>query len=220
MEQTIPPTEVKESAASARNGRNWPIIIGGLVVGLLIGLGAMLAFGVIGPREFHGMVIQSPHPVDNFTLTTANNDDVTLRDFRGKVVMLYFGYTYCPDVCPATSSELKQAMAELGDRAKDVQVIMVSVDPERDTPDDIDEYAKYFNPTFIGVTGTEAEILAATTPLGIYYQAHEGSAATGYLVDHTATVTLIDKEGYIRVVYPFGTTGSQFAEDLRYFVRK
>lgn len=195
----------------------------GLLTGLAVGTAVLLATGVwrIGPPEFHGMVIQSPHPLSNFTLYGPEDKPVSLRDFRGKTVLLYFGYTYCPDVCPATLTDLKQMMAELGAASANVQVIMISVDPERDTPASLQEYVTYFHPSFIGLTGhTEDDILAVTTPLGVYYEKHEGTPATGYLIDHTATLSVIDKKGYLRLVYPFGVSGQDIAADLMHILKK
>ncbi len=205
-----------------RRPAKWFLAALGLLAGLAIGAGALLAAGVwrIGPPELHGMVIQSPRPVSNFTLLGPGDEPVSLRDFRGRTVLLYFGYTYCPDVCPATLAELKQTMAFLGEDAEDIQVLMISVDPERDSPASLQEYVTHFHPSFIGLTGqTENDILAVTTPLGVYYEKHEGSPATGYLIDHTATLSVIDKDGYLRLVYPFGVSGSDIAADLDYIMK-
>lgn len=197
------------------------LAIGGLLFGLILGAVLLLATGVwrLRPPQLHGFVMQSPHPVANFTLMGAEGKAISLRDFRGQVVLLYFGYTYCPDVCPATLVELKQAVQALDKDAAEVQMIMVSVDPERDTPESLQEYVSYFHPSFIGLTGTESEVLAAATPLGVFFEKSEGTAATGYLIDHTATVLLIDKKGYLRLVYPFGITGAEIAADLQYIIK-
>ena len=109
-------------------------------------------------------------------------------------------------------------MRELGDDADDVQVIMISVDPERDTPERLGEYVRYFHPDFIGLTGTEDEISQAATPLGIYFAKQEVEGASGYLMDHTATVLLIDKDGLARLIWPYGTSGEDMAADVRYFL--
>lgn len=193
-----------------------------LGLGIGIGLGALyLAIRpLLGPTEWHGMVIQSYQPVTNFTLTGSDGEPVSLIDFRGKVVMLYFGYTFCPDVCPATMIELSDAMEILGDKSEDVQVVMVTLDPERDTPEVMQRYVTHFNDTFIGLTGTPEELIAVTAPMGIFYERHEGSSAAGYLIDHTATVAVLDKEGKLRLVYPFGVTGADMAADLKYLVRE
>lgn len=189
----------------------------------MLGMALLWAGGIWRPgvAQFHGLLIQSPTPVSNFTLIGPDDAPVSLRDFRGKVVLLYFGYTFCPDVCPATLAELKVTMAELGKKAEEVQVLMVSVDPERDTAVALQHYVTHFHPSFIGLTGqTEDDILAVTTPLGIYYEKHAGTAATGYLIDHTATLTVIDKQGYLRLVYPFGVSGKDIAADLQIIIKE
>jgi protein SCO1/2 len=194
----------------------------------LLGLGIGIGLGVLflairplfGPTEWHGMVIQSNQPVTNFTLTSSDGEPVSLIDFRGKVVMLYFGYTFCPDVCPATMIELSDAMETLGEQSEDVQVVMITLDPERDTPEVMQNYVTHFNESFMGLTGTPEELIAVTAPMGIFYERHEGSSASGYLIDHTATVAVLDKEGKLRLVYPFGITGAEMAADLKYLVRE
>lgn len=193
-----------------------------LGLGIGVGLGALflLILPFFGPTEWHGMEIQSTQPVTNFTLTGPDEQSVSLVDFRGKVVMIYFGYTFCPDVCPATMVELRDAMDILGNRREDVQVLMITVDPERDTTEVLEEYLAHFDESFIGLTGTPDELIAVTAPMGIFFERHEGSAASGYLVDHTATVAVLDKEGKLRLVYPFGITGAEIAADLKYLVRE
>jgi protein SCO1/2 len=216
-------TETAPSAVHSQNfWQNKILRFALLGLGIGIGLGALfLAIRpLFGPTEWHGMVIQSYQPVTNFTLTSSNGEPVSLIDFRGKVVMLYFGYTFCPDVCPATMIELSDAMEILGDKSEDVQVVMVTLDPERDTPEVMQKYVTHFNDTFIGLTGTPEELIAVTAPMGIFYERHEGSSAAGYLIDHTATVAVLDKEGKLRLVYPFGVTGADMAADLKYLVRE
>lgn len=171
------------------------------------------------PPSFHGVLIQSPQPVSDFALTSHSGEEVHLKDFRGQVVLIYFGYTFCPDACPATMNELKTMREELGDRADRVQVLMVTVDPERDTPEALAEYLGHFDDAFLGLTGTEEQILAAATPLGVYYSKSEGSAATGYLVDHTTSLVAVDQDGYLRLIYSHGTPGEDIAEDMRYLTR-
>jgi protein SCO1/2 len=194
------------------------------LIGLGIGIGLGALFLAIrpffGPTEWHGMEIQSNQPVTNFTLSGTNNQPVSLVDFRDKVVMLYFGYTYCPDVCPATMVELRDALEILGNRSEDVQVLMITVDPERDTAEVLEQYLNHFDDSFIGLTGTPEELIAVTAPMGIFFERHEGSEASGYLIDHTATVAVLDKEGKLRLLYPFGITGDEIAADLKYLVRE
>lgn len=205
-------------------GRKWLYVIVGLLTGLFFGwivLSIVVGRPYFGRVQYHGTVLQSPQPAPNFTLTAVSDQEVSLRDFQNKVVLLYFGYTYCPDVCPATMVELKQAIEALPARDADrVQVIMVSVDPLRDTPEQLASYVTHFHDSFIGVTGSEQELLGIVTQYGVYYEKHEGTPASGYLIDHTATVTLVDKDGRIRIVYPFDTSGEDIAADLRYLVRE
>ncbi len=180
-------------------------------------LGLLLLMGGCAPNthEFAGTVLEPPQAVPDFTLTGAAGP-VSLSDFAGQYVFLYFGYTYCPDVCPATLVELAQVRRELGEEAARVQVIMVSVDPERDTPAHLADYVSHFDDTFVGVTGAKAEIDAAGAPYGLYYERHEGTAATGYLIDHTARAYLIDPQQQARVAYPFDADYRDIAADLRW----
>ncbi len=171
------------------------------------------------PYAFHGTILQSNTEAAGFTLMSSNGQRVSLDNFRGKLVLLYFGYTFCPDVCPATLVEIAGAMDILGKDASQVQTIMVSVDPERDTPEQLAEYVAHFDPNFLGVTGTPEEIAELATLYGIYYEKHEGSEASGYLIDHTATVMVIDQEGYLKLLLPFGTTAQEMADDLAYLLK-
>ena len=216
------PDSTPSKAAPSLNRRGlWAVLAATvLLVGAVVVWSAVNGRLPFGAPAFHGTVIQSPDVVADFTLTSSTGDQLSLSDLRGKVVLLYFGYTFCPDACPTTLSELKKVPAALGDRADEVQVVMVSVDPQRDTPEVLREYLSYFDPSFLGLTGTEEEVLAAATPLGIYFSAHEGSAASGYLVDHTTTVLVIDKAGYLRLLYGFETPGEDIAADMRYLVRQ
>jgi len=172
------------------------------------------------PPEFHGVLIQSPDEAADFTLMTSTGEPMSLSDFRGKMVMLYFGYTFCPDVCPTTLNDLSNMMEALGPKkAKDVQVIMVTVDPERDTVEQLSSYLAYFDPTFLGMTGSVEDIQDIASHYGIFFERQEGDTQAGYLVDHTAVVTLVDEKGHVRMIFPYGTTGEDMAADLTYMMR-
>jgi protein SCO1/2 len=132
--------------------------------------------------------------------------------------VLYFGYTFCPDVCPTTLSEWARAMELLGPKADQVQVLMITVDPTRDTAEKLGAYLTHFDPRFIGLVGSEDEIARIATLYGIYYQKHN-EGGDNYLVDHTATQTVIDREGYIKLIFPFGATAKDIANDLNYMLR-
>jgi len=141
---------------------------------------------------------------------------VRLSDFQGKYLFVYFGYTFCPDVCPLTLSTLQSVRKRMPEEASQIQVVMISVDPERDTPEVLAKYMSYFDDTFVGITGSPEEIASIGEPFGLFYEKGEGSAATGYLISHSARAYLIDPEGNARVAYPHGATDDQIIADLKY----
>lgn len=187
------------------------------IIAAIVGLAAGVYF--FRPHTFHGTVIQSPDTSHDFTLTSINGN-VSLSDFRGKIVLIYFGYTFCPDICPGTLGNVAQALRDMGAKAEDVQLIMVSLDPERDTPEKLAEYMNHFHPSFIGITGSKEQLDEVASLYGIYYQKNEGSSATGYLIDHTATLLVLDREGYLKLVFPYGVTAQDIADDLKYMLRQ
>jgi protein SCO1 len=207
--------------AVARSGPGglpmWAWLFVGAVIAALLGF---LLIWQLRPPEFHGVLIQSPDQAADFTLMSSTGEPLSLSDFSGKQVMLYFGYTFCPDVCPTTLNDLSNMMDELGPKkAENVQVIMVSVDPERDTVEQLATYLPYFNPSFIGMTGSLEEIQDIASQYGIFFERQEGDTQAGYLVDHTAVVTLVDDTGHVRMIFPYGTSGEDMAADLSYFMR-
>ena len=187
---------------------------GAVVLGLV---GYFLVLPRFQPHVFHGQVIQSSQAAPSIELDSADGP-VKLSDFDGEVVILYFGYTFCPDVCPITLAKLDRSLEIIGEGAEDVNVIMVSVDPQRDTPEMLKEYVEHFNEDFIGVTGDLDTIDRIATMYGVYYEAEEGTDATGYLVNHTATVMVIDRDGYLKLVLPFEGTAEEVAADIEYFL--
>lgn len=175
----------------------------------------ILLLGCSAPHEFAGTELSAPHPVPDIELMSADGP-VQLSDFRGKYVVLYFGYTFCPDACPLTLSMLTGVRKQLAGQADQLQVVMVSVDPERDTPEVLDTYVHYFDDSFVGITGSKADIDALGEPFGIYYEKGEGSEATGYLMIHSTRFYLIDPDGNAIVSYPHETTDDQVVTDLQY----
>ena len=166
------------------------------------------------------MSVQTPAPAADFKLTTHTGQRAQLSDYKGKVVLLYFGYTSCPGVCPTTLAEIAQALELLGpQRAAKVQPIMVSVDPERDTPAKLAEYVRHFHPSYVGMTGTSDEVLAAASHYGIFVRRTEGAKPAEYLVDHTSMVLVVDRKGYLRLLFPHGMSGEAMANDLTGLLR-
>jgi len=186
---------------------------------LVVAGGLYAAVLWLRPHTFHGSLIQSPDLAHDFTLNAANGKTVSLSDYRGKLVLLYFGYTFCPDICPATLGNAAQALRLLGNEANEVQLIMISVDPERDTPEKLAGYVAHFHPSFIGVTGKPEDLMQIASLYGVFYEKQEGTEATSYLVDHTATLMVIDREGYLKLVMPFGVSAKEIADDIKYLLR-
>jgi len=186
---------------------------------LTIMMAAACSGGEPDPSQFKGTIMPAAIPAPDFTLTNAEGQEVQLSDYEDKIVLLYFGYTFCPDVCPTSMSDLKQVQNKLDESGEKIQAIMVTVDPERDTPEKIAEFAEHFHPTFIGLSGTQEEIDAAAEGYGVYYEKHEGTAATGYLVDHTARIFVIEPDGTYRLSFAFGTPVDDIVSDLRLLLR-
>ena len=184
---------------------------------LLIGIVAAGVFLFSKPASFRGTMYAEPYPpAPEIELNRDNGTSFKLSEMRGNVVLLFFGYTSCPDVCPTTMAELKQALDELDeDDAKQVQVLFVTVDPERDTPERVQEYVNHFNSDFIGLSGTESELTEVWKKYGVFRENVEGTSAAGYLVNHTARVTLIDRDGNLRLSYAFDTPVDSIVHDLK-----
>lgn len=195
----------------SNRSRFWPAL---LLVIVLAAAGCTAG----GSHEFAGAELPEAQIIPDFTLTAAEDQRVSLSDFRGQYVFVYFGYTFCPDFCPTTLAKLARVREGLADDAGRMQVIMVTVDPERDTPQALAEYVSRFDPSFVGLSGTTAEIAAAGLPFGIFYQKNEGSAATGYLVDHSTRTYLIDPDGNARIAYPHDAAVEDIVADLRWLI--
>lgn len=171
------------------------------------------------PSQFKGTFMPSLIPVPDFTLTNTAGESVNLSDYEGEIVLLYFGYTFCPDICPTTLSELSNVQRQLDDAGEKIQVVMVTVDPQRDTPENLGKYVTHFHPDFVGLSGTKAEIDAAGEIFGVYYEKQEGSEATGYLVDHTARVFVVDPQGNYQLSFSYGTPVADIVHDLNLLLR-
>jgi protein SCO1 len=139
----------------------------------------------------------------------------SLADFRGKVVVVFFGYANCPDVCPTALADLAAAVKTLGDDGARVQVLFVTVDPKRDTPELLSQYVPAFHPTFLGMTGDEAALAKARRDFNVYAAVREGSTPETYSVDHSGQIFAFDREGRIRLVFAPGMAPGLLAADLR-----
>lgn len=217
MPETREPVATAETGHDAR--RPLPPTANVAVALLLLSVALATAVLALGSRRsgttFHGSELQPPAPAPDFALTSVAGETVRLSDWKGQVVVLYFGYTFCPDVCPATLAKLAQARQVIGEPAATLRVVMITVDPERDTPAALNRYVTAFNSEFLGLTGTPEQIQTVAKAYGIYYRRHEGSAATGYLVDHTASALVIDRQGKLRLLLPYEQSVPEVASDLR-----
>jgi protein SCO1/2 len=206
-----------------RGVRRWatPLMVIGLLALALLALAATWVAGAFPrPYTFHGTQFEPVRPVADFTLTNQDGQPVRLSDYRGKLVVLFFGYTHCPDVCPTTLARLNQVMRALGDEAKAVQVLFVSVDPERDTPAVLKRFLSHFNPTFVGLTGQAEAVAAVNTVFGVYVNQEEVGSAAGYLVTHTARLYVIDRQGRLVLTYPADAQVEDIVADLKHLLEE
>lgn len=151
----------------------------------------------------------------DFRLTDHNGKTRSLADFRGQIVALFFGYTHCPDVCPTTLSDFAMAIRELGEDGKKVQVLFVTVDPERDTPELLAKYVPSFNPTFLGMSTDPVTLAELAKEFKVVYQKNTTQGPTDYLIDHSAGTYVFDSQGRLRLLIAYGTGPAAIAQDLR-----
>ena len=187
-----------------------------IIIFVLTIFGAMLS--VLCANETSGEETRL-HPYEtlggNFTLTNHHGSRVQLRDFQEKVVILNFGYTNCPDICPLILSRLKNLYQQLGEQASAVQVLFITYDPLRDTPELLKNYLPHFHESFIGLTGTEEEISAILKQYGAVAIKQEVDTAVGYLLAHTDYIYLIDQKGLIRALYRSSDSIDQMKKDVQ-----
>jgi protein SCO1/2 len=164
---------------------------------------------------FNGIDVTGAAMGRELKLTDFNGAPRSLADFRGKVVVVTFGYTQCPDVCPTTLADLSSAVKKLGPDASRVQVLFVTVDPKRDKPELLRQYVPAFNPAFLGLYGDEAATKKATGEFKVYAQERAGKTPERYTVDHTAQTFAFDREGRLRLVFGYGVTPEAMASDFR-----
>lgn len=169
-----------------------------------------------GSPEFKGSIHEPAETAPDFTLVDQHGQPFRLGEQRGKVVLLFFGYTQCPDVCPITLSVWQQVETALGEQAARVRFAFVTVDPERDTPERLALHLGAFSPNFVGLTGSAAELEAVYAAYGVVHEKEmlPGSAAE-YTVAHTASAFVIDPDGRWRLRETYGTTAEEIVHDVR-----
>jgi protein SCO1/2 len=195
--------------------RRFPILAAGLLLAMLIaGAAAMLLARGSGQAEaMKAGAYDPPRAAPDFSLRGSDGSEVTLARYRGKIVLLTFGFTSCAAICPTNLATLAQARAGLGKAADKVQVIFVTVDPERDDAPHMKEYLAAFDPGFIGATGDPKNLAAVREDYGV--TATREGTGPDYAIAHTSSIFLIDRAGKLRAMMPFGHEAADFVHDIR-----
>lgn len=194
---------------------------------LFVTLIAIAAFGAIalGYAVVRTLTADSPQSSFGealiggpFTLVDGEGTTRTDEDFRGKLMLIYFGFTYCPDVCPTELQAMGQALDQLGPKGDAVQPILISIDPERDTPEVIGQYVESFHPRMIGLTGSPEQVAAAAKAYRVYYRKATVEGASEYLMDHSSIVYLMDRQGKFLTHFSHGTSPEDMAKGIEKFL--
>lgn len=186
----------------------------------VVALAALLTIMFSKPASYRGTAYGEPYPpAPGFELTRSSREPFRLNDQRGKIILLFFGFTNCADVCPATLAELNMALNEIGEKASSVQVVLVTVDPEHDTPQKMQDYVDRFNSSFIGLSGSLEELARIWQDYGVFREVVQDDSGLGYDVSHTARVTLIDANGNLRLSYGFDTPVEDIVNDLQILLK-
>ncbi len=174
------------------------------------------------PHQFSGTVFEDTAQAFDFTGTNWDGTPFQLSDHRGEVTLLFFGYTFCPDICPFTLTDLNELHEELGEQAEDLNVVFVTVDPERDTVATLAQYVPAFNPDFYGVHIEVDMFESVKTTYGLYVEKRlvEGADEETYFVDHTGLIYVIDKAGNISEVFPPDSGAETMLADITYWLRQ
>ena len=195
------------------NKRQW---LGGL------GLLALLALGACGQGKpaFRGVDITGAEYAQGWELADQNGQVSTIKDFAGKVVIVFFGYTQCPDVCPTSMQELAEVKRLLGKDGERLQGVFITVDPDRDTPELLKSYMANFDPSFVALRASTPEQLAQVTKeFKIYYKKVEGKTPTSYTMDHSAGSFTFDPQGRVRLYNRYGSGAAALAEDVKILLK-
>jgi protein SCO1/2 len=185
-----------------------------IAVSLLAGCGEKP--GTAAPKQvFQGTDLTGANFGRDFALTDHHGKPRTMADFKGKAVIMFFGYTQCPDVCPTTMAEMSEVMKQLGPQAEQVQVLFVTVDPERDTQKLLAEYVPAFDQRFLGLYGSAEQTAAVAKEFKVIYNKVPGTTKGSYSMDHTAASYVFDKDGKLRLLLRPGQPTSTTVHDLK-----
>lgn len=194
------------------------VIVGSFLLGTLIGVGALMLNQ--GSSNKNRVITSGQALIGGpFELVGKDGKTVTDKDFRGRYMLVFFGFTHCPDICPAELQVMSAALDELGDKADKVVPIFITVDPERDTPELVTAYVENFGPNFVGLTGSPEAIANAAKAYRVTYQKfQEEGAGDNYSVDHSALLYLMGPDGKFVTHFPYGTSPEKMADTLRRYL--
>lgn len=191
-----------------------------LVKSLAIGAtAAMLAACSPDKPQFRAIDITGADYARDFQLTDHNGQPRSIKDFAGKVVVMFFGFTQCPDVCPTALAELAEVKRMLGKDGDRLQALFVTVDPQRDTPEVLKGYMANFDPGFLALRGTPEQLAAMAKDYKVYYKKVEGKTPTSYSMDHSAGSFVYDTQGRIRLYTRYGSGAQALADDIRLLLK-
>ena len=180
---------------------------------------ALLA-GCSQPYAFQGTAFPEPLARPDFELTSEASQPFSLSDQQGKVVLLFFGYTSCPDICPTTLAEARTILNDLGGDVDNVQFLFITADPERDSPEKLAAYTDAFHPAIVGLTGTPEELAAVYSDFKVRVEREETpDSALGYQINHTSRMYLVDQDGNLRLSYSYGTPPDEIVKDVEYLLK-
>jgi protein SCO1/2 len=193
-----------------------------VVVAIIAGVAVVLVGAQVfaRPYSFQGSLIEPALDVGDFQLQDQHGETYRLSDRRGQVVLLFFGYTSCPDVCPTTLGEYKRLREALGEQAAGVDFVFVTVDPERDTAERLGDHLARFDPAFIGLSGSQEALEGVWEKFFVFREIEVHNPGESYLVDHTSRIYAVDHAGGLRLTFPFGMDTEQMAADIRYLVEE
>lgn len=185
-----------------------------MMIRLILLLTVLLA-GCTQPTHFYSTDLTGNTLGADFALTDQNGKPRRLADFRDKAVVVFFGYTQCPDVCPTTLGALREVMTDLGPQAERVQVVFITLDPERDTEKLLAEYVPAFHASFLGLRGDAAATAATAQAFKVFYKKQPGPTADAYTIDHSTGSYIYDPQGRLRLYMKYGETPAHVASDIR-----
>ena len=192
-----------------------------LIVSILFGFILIVFVGILltnRPYHYQGSLIEPPIKAGAVELEDQNGETFRLSDQSGKMNLIFFGYTNCPDICPSTLADFQKIYTGLKDKTDQVNFIFITVDPERDTPQRLKDYVGFFNQDFMALTSDRQILERIWKTYGVYQQKQDPGSASGYLVDHSTRIYLVDSMGDLVMTYPFGFGSEKITEDILYML--